>query len=108
MIIDLIQKISAASDEQAESISQITIGIDQISSVVQTNSATSEESAAASRELSDQADMLKRLVEKFTLRSDCFAVADALNGMESVHEIPEAGSMGNADCELYSYSNSKY
>ena len=52
--------------------------------------------------------MLKRLVEKFTLRSDCFAVADALNGMESVHEIPEAGSMGNADCELYSYSNSKY
>lgn len=38
-----------------------------ISSVVQTNSATAEESAAASEELSSQAQLLRGLVEKFKL-----------------------------------------
>ncbi|MBR3560448.1 MAG: methyl-accepting chemotaxis protein, partial [Oscillospiraceae bacterium] len=45
-------------------------GIDQISSVVQTNSATAEESAAASEELSGQANLLKELIGRFTLRQD--------------------------------------
>ena len=40
-------------------------GVDQISSVVQNNSATAEESAAASEELSGQAQLLKDLVAKF-------------------------------------------
>ena len=39
-----------------------------ISSVVQTNSATAEESAAASEELSSQAQLLSRLVENFILK----------------------------------------
>ena len=42
--------------------------MDQISSVVQTNSATAEESAAASEELSSQAQILKSLVSRFKLR----------------------------------------
>ena len=46
----------------------MTQGIDQISSVVQTNSATAEESAAASEELSGQAQVLKNLVGQFKLR----------------------------------------
>ncbi len=45
----MMDTIAKASADQAESISQITLGIDQISSVVQTNSATAEESAAASQ-----------------------------------------------------------
>ena len=56
---DLIEEISAATNDQATSISQITAGIDQISAVVQTNSATSEESAATSEELSGQAQEMK-------------------------------------------------
>ena len=47
----LLLEISKASQEQAAAISQVTQGIDQISSVVHTNSATSEESAATSEEL---------------------------------------------------------
>ncbi len=62
------EKISGASRAAADSISQITVGINQISGVVQTNSATSEESAAASEELSGQARMLKELVSEFKLR----------------------------------------
>lgn len=40
---------------------------DQISSVVQTNSATAEQSAAASEELSGQAQIMKELISRFTL-----------------------------------------
>ena len=62
--------IANAAGQQADAIEQVTVGVDQISSVVQTNSATSEESAAASQELSSQAEMLKRLVAKFILRAE--------------------------------------
>lgn len=56
-----------AIEKQAASITQVSDGIDQIASVVQTNSATSEECAAASEELSSQAGLLKNLIEAFRL-----------------------------------------
>ena len=58
-----------AVDKQTLAISQVTEGIDQIAVVVQTNSATSEECAAASEELSSQADMLKALMDTFKLKA---------------------------------------
>lgn len=64
----IIGQISAASSEQADSISLITTGMDQISSVVQTNSATAEESAAASEELLSQSQLMRKLVERFKLK----------------------------------------
>ncbi|MCI8373854.1 MAG: HAMP domain-containing protein [Lachnospiraceae bacterium] len=65
---DIIGQISEASSGQADAISQITMGVDQISSVVQTNSATAEESAAASEELSSQSQLMKSLVARFKLK----------------------------------------
>ena len=62
-----VDKIADAAEEQAGAIEQVTLGINQISSVVQTNSATAEESAAASQELSAEAEGLKKLVDQFTL-----------------------------------------
>ncbi len=67
---ELVADIAEASKEQASSAGQVTIGIDQISGVVQTNSATAEESAAASQELSGQSAMLKDLIGMFNLRND--------------------------------------
>lgn len=67
-VAETVDKISHASNQQAASVSQVTIGIDQISSVVQTNSATAEQSAAASGELSSQARYLKDMIGKFVLR----------------------------------------
>ena len=69
MIVDTIGKINEASNDQAVALRQITQGIDQISAVVQTNSATSEESAAASQELSGQAATLQQEVSQFKLRN---------------------------------------
>lgn len=63
----LIHEITKASQDQAASIAQVTQGIDHISSVVQTNSATAEESAATSEELSGQAQILKSLIDQFRL-----------------------------------------
>jgi methyl-accepting chemotaxis protein len=67
-ITTIISEISELSKEQSESISYITNGINEISKVVQDNSATSEECAAASQELSSQAEMLKQLISFFRLK----------------------------------------
>lgn len=67
-VVEAVGEITSASTEQAGAISQITAGLDQISNVVQSNSATAEESAAASEELSGQAMMLQEEVAKFTLK----------------------------------------
>lgn len=59
--------VVTAVESQTVSISQVTEGIDQISSVVQNTSATSEQSAATSQELSDQSSLMNDLVRKFRL-----------------------------------------
>lgn len=66
-VVITIDKISDASQGQANSILQVTQGVDQISGVVQTTSATAEESAATSEELSGQSQVLKQLVSEFKL-----------------------------------------
>lgn len=62
-----INKIAQAANEQSHAVGQVKLGVEQISSVVQTNSATSEESAAASQELKTQAELLDSLVSNFVI-----------------------------------------
>ena len=69
-INQLIGEITSASESEAEGITQISVGMDQISSVVQSNTATAEESAAASEELSGQAQILNDLMSKFILKEN--------------------------------------
>jgi len=66
--VELVGEIAAASNEQATAIAQVNKGIEQMSQVVQTNSATSEQAAAAAEELSSQAELLKSMVGKFNLK----------------------------------------
>ena len=65
---DLIGNIAEASNEQATGIAQINMGVEQVAQVVQQNSATAEESAAASEELSGQSILLKQMIDQFQLR----------------------------------------
>lgn len=69
VIADMVGKIAINSQEQTAFVEQISVGIDQISEVTQTASASSEESAATSEELSRQARLLKELVGQFKLRN---------------------------------------
>ncbi|WP_444658265.1 methyl-accepting chemotaxis protein [Caproiciproducens sp. R2] len=82
VVFDAVEKISQASGYQSDAVGQIKRGIDNISSVVQTNSATAEESAAASEELSGQARELKKLVDRFRLIEDEPVSADCLKENE--------------------------
>ena len=66
--VSLIEEISTASKEQATMIEQVNVGIDQISSVVQTNAATAEQSAASSEELTGQAAELNNLTARFRIK----------------------------------------
>jgi methyl-accepting chemotaxis protein len=66
--VTLINEISEASGQQAEMIKQVTLGIDQISAVVQTNAAAAQESAASGEELSSQSEELKQLMSRFVAR----------------------------------------
>ncbi|MGN0589571.1 MAG: methyl-accepting chemotaxis protein, partial [Ruminiclostridium sp.] len=65
-VLESVSRISGATAEQVKAIGDVSTGIDKIAGVIQTNSSTAEESAAASEELSSQADTLKSLVGKFT------------------------------------------
>ena len=58
----MVDKISGVCVQQADAIAQVRKSIELISEIVQGNSATSEESAAASEELSAQALVLKEMV----------------------------------------------
>ena len=66
---EMVRNISTSSQDQATAVEQITVGIDQISTVVQMNTATAEESAASSHELSQEAQKLKTMVGRFHLPS---------------------------------------
>lgn len=63
-----IEKITDAVEEEASSIEQVAEGIGQIASVVQTNSANSEESAAVSTELFEQVNRLQDQTRNFRLK----------------------------------------
>ncbi|MGN0306625.1 MAG: methyl-accepting chemotaxis protein [Lachnospiraceae bacterium] len=60
-----VSKVADDLEAQTEAFEQINAGVDRINDVVQTNSATSEECAAASEEMSSQASMLAGMVSKF-------------------------------------------
>lgn len=63
-----IDDITDAVEEEATSIEQVAEGIGQIASVVQTNSANSEESAAVSAELFEQVNRMQDQTSKFRLK----------------------------------------
>ncbi len=67
-LVETINGIAVDAQTQSEAVGQIQEKIVQITSVVQTNSSTAEESAATSQELSAQAGVLKQLVKAFRLR----------------------------------------
>ena len=83
---DLVGSIADASNDQATAIAQIDQGLEQVSMVVQTNSATAEESAASSEELSGQANILMQMVGKFKLNDNQIATFPPHNNRVVVGE----------------------
>jgi methyl-accepting chemotaxis protein len=59
---ELVGEISAASNEQAQGVSQISKAITDMDKVVQQNAATAEESASASEQMNAQAQSMKGVI----------------------------------------------
>jgi methyl-accepting chemotaxis protein len=66
-VTELMDDISKASSEQTLALEQINEGVNQISTVTQMNSATAEESASASQQMSSQATVLREKISEFNL-----------------------------------------
>ena len=62
-----ITEIASLSQSQSKSVEEIAQGLEQVSAVVQHNSATAEESAASSAKLFDQVQTMEELLAKFKL-----------------------------------------
>jgi methyl-accepting chemotaxis protein len=82
-IADAIAEIADTSGQQSAGIAEINGGLKQVGEVVRTNAENSQRSAAASQELSSQAEILRKSVARFRLS----AGADA----------PGAGALAAAD-----------
>ncbi len=68
-IADISKEVMEAGNLQNAAIKEINIGINQISKVVSTNTATSEESAAAAEQLANQASIFKESISSFVCKN---------------------------------------
>jgi methyl-accepting chemotaxis protein len=62
---DLVQEITAASNEQSGGLGQINTAMAQMNQITQQNASASEELAATAEEMSGQAEHLQQLVAFF-------------------------------------------
>ena len=65
---DLVQEITAASEEQATGVSQISTAMTQLSDTTQQNAAGSEELASTAEEMSSQAEELQHTMAFFSIK----------------------------------------
>ena len=99
--VALVGEIAEASNQQASAVGQVNMGIEQMSQVVQTNSATSQQTAAAAEELSSQAAMLKEMVSKFVLKdAGTPALGDARTHVERAKMVQHI-ELGDGDFGKY-------
>ena len=64
---DLVQEITAASEEQSSGVGQINAAVSQLSQTTQQNASSSEELAATAEEMSSQAEQLQQAMSYFKL-----------------------------------------
>ena len=89
----IVTEIADSSNYQATAIAQIDQAIEQVSQVVQTNSATSEECAAASMELSAQAGKVREMLSVYKLNGNFAATATGRRGGNNVDKNEQVISL---------------
>nr|WP_320114708.1 methyl-accepting chemotaxis protein [uncultured Desulfuromonas sp.] len=99
-VSDLIAEITAASKEQAQGVNQINIGVSQIDQVTQQNTASAEQSAAASEELSGQAMQMQEMLKQFKLKGTAHQQHTA--PYQVPHQVAQTTSEGWGSLELVS------
>ena len=112
---DYIEKLYKASQAQSESMAEITKAIAQLNAVVQANSATAEETAASSQEMSAQSALLNAVIERFRFGDNTYGEPE-LYGVPYDDTMPHSSAkIGKAAASraatsgfALSYDNDKY
>ncbi|MBF0192798.1 MAG: methyl-accepting chemotaxis protein [Magnetococcales bacterium] len=81
---ELVQEISAASQEQSQGASQINSAIQQLDQVIQSNAGASEEMAATAEELNTQADHLAQALAFFKVGNPTTRLSSSVSGLQTV------------------------
>lgn len=87
---DLVQEITAASEEQAAGVSQINSAMNQLNQVTQQNASSSEELASTAEEMSTQAEQLQQAMSFFTLEAGDRASNVALGKPSPANSVSRA------------------
>lgn len=69
-VSDLLEEISVATNEQAQGVEQINKAVSQMEMALQSNAATADESASASRSLQEQAINVRDIVDSLIVLVD--------------------------------------
>ncbi|PLX69347.1 MAG: hypothetical protein C0603_00005, partial [Denitrovibrio sp.] len=88
---ELVQEITAASNEMRTGSDQINSAIQQLDQVIQRNAGVSEEMAATSEELSGQASTLQQAVAFFKMTDNSRRVQQTVHA-KPAKAIPENGN----------------
>jgi len=85
--VEIINIIASSSGEQADAVSAISTGIDQVEQIVKQNSITAEQSAAASQQMNGISGVLQELVAQFKLKEGHASLPPA-----STNSLPHANT----------------
>ena len=82
---ELVQEITAASEEQSSGVGQINVAVCQLSQTTQQNASSSEELAATAEEMSSQSEQLRQAMTFFRLATggNTTCASDAGRGTRS-------------------------
>ncbi|KRB12424.1 hypothetical protein ASE08_28900 [Rhizobacter sp. Root16D2] len=89
---DLVQEITAASEEQSSGVSQINAAVSQLSQTTQQNASSSEELAATSEEMSSQAEQLQQTMSFFKLAGGGSAQVAKASGQPPIKPAATRGA----------------
>ena len=95
---DLVQEITAASEEQSSGVGQINAAVVQLSQTTQQNASSSEELAATAEEMSSQAEQLQQAMSFFKVagtahaRSAARVIASAGRKAKGARATPRAAT----------------
>jgi methyl-accepting chemotaxis protein len=98
----LVQKITAASEEQSSGAAQISTAMNQLNQITQQNASATEELAATAEYMSNQAKQLQQLMSFFrlsTAESKMIKAGQKANGVLLAH--PAAKAVGRKALPLH-------
>jgi len=96
---ELVQEISASSEEQSSGVNQINIAVQQLDTVTQQNAASAEELAATSSSLQNQSQELQKSVGYFKLGQMLTKSHLSNNPMQKFYQVDQSSVLAKVNSD---------